>query len=164
MIKKLVIVIILGLIALFLQGMFLPLFLGDHYSPNLVTVLVVFIAMNYRDQQGLFLMFVLGLLVDLAFAELLGLWPSAYVTVFVVLLLLSQHLFVESRMVVFLAVFACSIITEVAYLTGSGRLASVDLNFTFQLIVTTTLAGVFGVFIFPWLQKIIPSVDGRRRY
>lgn len=164
MIKKLVVFMLVAFSLLLVQGLLLPLVLGERFSPNLITVLVVFIAMYHSNQLGLFMVFLLGLLLDLTYAELLGLWPTAYVVAFTILLLLSQHLFVESRMVVFLAVGFCSLITELVYLLVSGKLPMLDPTFLAQGLLISIITGVIGVLIFPWLQKLLPNADARKRY
>jgi rod shape-determining protein MreD len=164
MIKKLTMAFLCGMGLLLIQNLLLPLFLGDRFAPNLITILVVFITMYHSNQLGLFIVFLLGVLLDLTYAELLGVWSGAYIVTFSVLLLLSQHLFVESRMVVFIATTFCALLTEVLYLLISGKFPLLDPLFVLQGLLISIITGGIAIVLFPMLQILLPDADARKRY
>ena len=164
MIRKITVAFLCGMGLLLIQNLFLPIFLGERFSPNLITIMVVFLAMYHSNQLGLFIVFLLGILLDLTYAELLGVWSGSYIVTFSVLLLLSQHLFVESRMVVFIATTFCALLTEVMYLLISGKFPLLDPLFVLQGLLISVITGFASIVLFPILQKILPDTDARKRY
>jgi rod shape-determining protein MreD len=91
--------LLLGVLSLLIQGVLLHLGLPEYLVPQLVVLLVVFLAFYEASVAGSFLAFVLGLLLDLSSAEALGPWAGACVTVFGIFALLSQRLFIDSPLV-----------------------------------------------------------------
>ncbi len=103
----------LGLIAILIQGAVLKSIFPSLIIPNLILILVVYLAFYEPTPFGSVLVFLLGLEFDLSSAKLLGPWAGAFVVVFILFSLLSQRLFVES-------VLAAIVVTFVAALVASG--------------------------------------------
>lgn len=115
-IRRPLLVLLFGLIFVLLQGMFRHLVGEGVPVPNLVLLLVVFLALHEGSLAGAVLAFLLGLELDLASGVLVGPWAGACVASFGVLASVSQRIFIDSRFVAVLAAFACSIISSVLYL------------------------------------------------
>jgi rod shape-determining protein MreD len=110
-VKKIFFVLIFGMLAVYLQGSVLRIFLPEFLVPDLMLSLVVFLAFYENSAFGAFLAFILGLQFDLYAGQQLLVGPTAgaLVAVFGMLSSLSQRIFVES---VF-AIFIVSIVSAV---------------------------------------------------
>ena len=115
MINRLVLIgfVLLCVIA---QGLLRHLGLPVWMIPQTVVVCVVFLAFYDRSGPGAVTAFVVGLLLDLSSATLLGPWAGACVMVFAVLAFLSQRLFVESIMVGMLVTALSAVAVGCAYI------------------------------------------------
>jgi rod shape-determining protein MreD len=104
-----------GLLAVFLQGTLLKQLFPMGAGPDIVLTLVVFTAFFQATLRGAFLAFILGLLVDLSSATIVGPRAGAYVFIFGFLSSLSQRLFIESSFAVAGSAFAASLVAQFVY-------------------------------------------------
>lgn len=100
---------------MFLQGTLLKQLFPLGAGPDLVLTLVVFIAFFQASMRGAALVFILGLLVDLSSATIIGPRAGAYIFVFGFLSSLSQRLFIESSFAVLGSTFAASLVAQFVY-------------------------------------------------
>lgn len=107
-----VIIMLLGLVAVFLQSTLFKQIFPMGAGPDLVLVLVVFISFFQASMRGAVLAFCLGLLVDLGSVTILGPRAAAYVFVFGFLSSLSQRLFIESSFAVIGSTFCASLVAQ----------------------------------------------------
>ena len=115
--RRSLLVIILGLIAIFVQGTVLRAIGPAWVVPNLLVIIVVFLGFYESSVRGATLAFLLGLELDFANGLLVGPWAGAFVVSFGILASLSQRIFVESPLAAVIATFACSIVSAVVYFT-----------------------------------------------
>ena len=71
------------------------------YLPNLIPILIVFLAFYRRSPDALFLVVITGLIADFATADLLGPRIISAVIVYLIFQKVSANLFLNSRLVVF---------------------------------------------------------------
>jgi rod shape-determining protein MreD len=109
-------VVLLSFIAIFVQGSVAPLFLSAQFSPNLMVILIVFLAFHFRGVSALISVFLLGLQFDLFTGTLLGPWAGAFSAVFLIIHLLTPRLFVESQLVVATTAAVASAASSIVYL------------------------------------------------
>ena len=110
-------VLLIGLTLIFFQGTIMHALLPAAVTPNLLIVLVVFLAFYEATVFGTVLVFVLGVILDMYSSSLLvGPWAAAFVTVFGVLALLSQRIFVESFWAAVLSGLLASLLSDLVYL------------------------------------------------
>ena len=157
-----------GLAGLIIQGSVLKVILPFNAVPNLVLILVVFLAFYRNRLDGPFFAFMLGLEYDLFGSHLLlGPNASAAVVVYFVVTSFSKRLFVESSftfaMVVLVASFLnhaiASVITSQFIPTES--LWSVLLRYSpFEAIVSAIVAPL----VFKYLKKFLVRADQGRTH
>jgi len=146
--RKIVLILVLGLLALFIQGTLLkslePAFM---IVPNLFLVLVCFLAFYEVSVLGAVLAFVLGLELDIASNLLLGPWAASFIAVYGMLSSISQRVFVESVVAVFLGVLCSCILATFIYLVivfqfqpTVGNLLSYSLTLMVEALLTAVLA------------------------
>ena len=115
--RRSLLVLVLGLIAIFIQGTVLRAISPAWVVPNLLVIIVVFLGFYEASVRGATLAFILGLELDFANGLLVGPWAGAFVVSFGILASLSQRIFVESPLAAIIAVFACSIVSAIVYFT-----------------------------------------------
>jgi rod shape-determining protein MreD len=109
-------VMLLSFAAIFIQGSVAPLLLPAHLSPNLMVILIVFIAFHFRGISALISVFLLGLQFDLFTGTLLGPWAGSFSAVFLIIHLLTPRLFVDSQIVVATTTAVASAASSIVYL------------------------------------------------
>jgi rod shape-determining protein MreD len=152
-----------GLVALFIQGALLHCGLRPYLMPQLVTLLVVYLAFHEVSTVVTFVVFGLGLLLDFSSAILVGPWAGGLVAIYGVLAVLSQRLFVESSFVVSITAFFAAIAADVLYLGLAYQYqpdgSSYPVDAIGQAFVTALIAPVvFGVLSRILRRKIVNPV------
>jgi cell shape-determining protein MreD len=109
-------IIALSFLAVFLQGSVAPLVLPAQCCPNLMIILIVFIAFFFRGISALLSVFFLGLQFDLFTGTLLGPWAGAFSAVFLIIHILTPRLYVDSKMVVAITSAVASAASSIVYL------------------------------------------------
>ena len=106
---------IAGVVAVFLQGTLVKQLFPLGAGPDIVLILVVFISFFQATLRGALLAFLLGLLVDLSSATILGPRAGAYIFIFGFLSSISQRLFIESNLAVLGSAFCASLVAQFVY-------------------------------------------------
>jgi len=113
--KKTFLILFLGLLAIFFMGTVVKMVSPEWIAPNLIAVLLVYLAFYEVNVFGAVLSFLLGLELDLGSGLLLGPWAAACVLVYVILAFSSCRVFIESHLVVAFATFLGSILAAIIY-------------------------------------------------
>lgn len=122
------IVLIIGLLSLFLQGtVFKTLLPESSIVPNLMLIVVAYLAFHEASVLGLLLSFMLGLLFDLGSGALLGPWAGAFVVVFMLLTSMTQRIFVDSPLTAFVAVLLGALVAQGIYLGLYAQFRTLEL-------------------------------------
>lgn len=159
---------IVSFVAIFIQGTLLKLIApGSMVVPNMLLLLVGFLAFYEVSIFGAVLSFCIGLTLDLSSGLLLGPWGAAFVSVYGMLSALSQRLFVESPLASFVAMFFSSILASFVYLVivlQFQPLVSHKLSFSWLLLVEAIFTAVLAPFAF-WALRwaLLPSASSGSR-
>lgn len=154
--RKILVILVLGLIAIFVQGTMLKsLAPGAIIVPNLFLVLVAFLAFYEVSVFGAILVFILGLELDVASNVLLGPWAASLVAVYGILSSVSQRVFVESTLAIFLGVLCACILATFVYLVivfqFQPRVGGL-LSYTLTLLVEALFSAILAPLIFGALK------------
>jgi len=114
-IKRLVLLLLIGLVAMLIQATLLKPLLPASLVPNLAVCLVVFLAFYEVTPLGALFAFLLGLELDFFSGLLLGPWAGSFTVVFVLFSLLSQRIFVESNLAAAVVVVASTFLVNIVY-------------------------------------------------
>jgi rod shape-determining protein MreD len=147
---------ILGLYLQTLVGFYLPSL--DYLRPNLLCILVVFVALHEPTAAGAFLAFFVGTLFDLASGSVIGPWAGAFVLVFGLLSAVTQQLFVQSILTVVAAVFFSSVLGTLSYQLLSFEMVSPSHRSFWGVLVEATVTAAIAPLVFGVLRKFF----GRR--
>lgn len=147
----------LGLISILVQGTVFKSVIPGFFAPNLLLVLLVYIAFYEVSAFGAVLAFLLGLEFDVHLGMLLGPWAGSFVLVFGILALLSQRIFVQSSLVVFIAVLVSCLGSNIFYLGLRYPFIPVGWEAVSTVVYEGLLTAVLSPFLFPLLRKIIPK-------
>jgi rod shape-determining protein MreD len=126
--------------AVVLQTSVLPVYLENAFRPDLLLIIMVFVALRGSIEAGIPLSWTLGLLKDVFSGLYLGLNAFTFLLIFLLIKSVSERLYAESG---FLFVITVAVAT----------LISVSADFLLLLMFTTTqgIAYTIGVTIFPHL-------------
>ncbi len=129
--------------------------------PQCLVVSVVFLAFYECSIVAALMAFVLGLLLDVASGLSIGPWAGAYVFVFGFFTLLSQRLFIESRIVALVASGVATIMATLVFCLLGVNAASIGFGQLFGQGIVTALSAPL---VFPILHKIWRQglTDGHR--
>jgi rod shape-determining protein MreD len=168
-VRKLFLILALGVVALLIPGTVLKSINPALVAPNFILILLVYLAFYEGRPSDAFLAFLLGLELDLGSLTLLGPWAGSYVIVFAVLVVFSQRIYIESRLVVFIVVFLAVVVGDFLYL-GLLSLVYSARPMNGGALVTVLLEGVFSAFfgalLFPPLGRLLgrPEREGAPRW
>jgi rod shape-determining protein MreD len=125
----------IGLLLVIAQGLLHHLGLPTWVLPQGLVTCVVFLAFYDCSVLGVATAFLLGILLDLTSATLVGPWAAAFVAVYLGLTFLSQRLFVESPLVAMMVTGVSMMVAGSIYLL---------LAFEYQAISGGDLATLLG--------------------
>lgn len=162
-VRKILVVLLIGFIAIFVQGTVLRPFIHASMIPNFALVAVVFLGLHEVTVLGAVLAFLLGVELDLFSGIFLGPWAGSFTLVFGLLALVAQRVFLESALTIFVSVLVSSIVSNLVYLVlilqfrpVSGELLTISFV---EALVTAIVAPVF-FRVLSWL--LIPKADSQR--
>ena len=137
--------IIIALVLLMLQSILFHVGLPAWATPQGLLVCVVFLAFYEFSIAGVFLAFVLGLLLDMSSGIALGPWAGAYTLIYAVFAFLSQRLFVESRVVAMVVVAGATLLAGGVFLALAYEYQVLSRDDVFTLVgqgVTSAIATI----------------------
>ena len=149
----------LGVVALFLQSVW-------HYvcpeyivpvAPNVLAILLVFIAFHYPTALGACMAFLIGFEFDIWSGRILGPHATALVSVFLPLALASQRMFIESAVTIVLSTVFAVFVGNLVYALVAGCFIAVEpLGFVVfkRLGLEALITAVVAVPIMPGLVNI----------
>lgn len=146
------------LIGLVLQTSVLRNIIPFGMVPNFALIMLVHIAFFWQRQSAVWLVFLLGLLVDLfGSAELLGPHASAAVAVYLGITIISKRLYMESDVTILVVVFCASLLNTLVVaivhnqFKDDSSVASIMLNHApFEAVGSA----IFAWLVFALLKKM----------
>ena len=115
-VRRVLLILLAGMVALFIQGTLLKSIFPQFVMPNLVLSLIVFLAFYEISPLGAGLAFLLGLQLDMYGGLMLGPWAGSFVAVFALFAFLSQRLFVDTPVAAGLIALVACVLADFIYL------------------------------------------------
>lgn len=148
----------LVLVALVIQVSVLPVFLLPAFKPNLLLVIMVFVALRSSFEVGFPLSWLLGLLNDVVSGLYLGLNAITFLIIFLVIRSISDRLYADSAFLFVLAVagvtfasFTLNLLLLVMLTASPGIAYSMVLDIVPRLLVNSFVASL--VTLFPGFDR-----------
>jgi rod shape-determining protein MreD len=156
MLKTILLFFVIFVLGIFFEGTFVKAIFPQFVMPDLVIVLVIFLALKQRDLQGLIASFFLGLGNDFASAIYVGPHAAAFVCVYVFILSTSSRIFAEHAV----ALFSLGALAVVVKWCVIGAILSVyttdnifQLQFLLIVICEAILTGIMTAIFFRLLRS-----------
>ena len=153
--NRFVVIILLGLVSIFAESVLLWSAVPSYLSPHILIVLVAYLAFFEVGPAGSVTAFVLGLMMDLSSAFLLGPWAGACVAVYGCLAVLSHRLFIESALVACVVGFAGSLGADVLYHVISYEFRPAGVHFLVEAIPRAAITAVLAPLLFSCFRKVM---------
>ena len=158
-------VLLVGLIAIFIQGSVLKSILPDFLVPNFLISIVVFLAFYENSPFGALLVFILGIQFDLYLGHPLLVGPSAgsFVAVYGLLSSLSQRLFVESGFAIFFVTLFSAILNSMVHAVLVFEFNSSAVRFLSSSLITAFITALVTPFMFRFLGTFLRRNVGQAK-
>ena len=156
--KRCILVLLLGLLAIFVQSTLLKAILPQMVIPNFLLILLVFLAFYETSLAGVITAFLLGLEFDLHGGILLGPWAGSFVAVYCALASLSQRIFVDSALAAFTVVLFSSFLSSFIFVVLVFEFQPVQLGLMYTAFIEALLNG----FLAPPLMALLRKYMTRR--
>ena len=159
---KVVKIVLLALLALALQVTVFPAYIRDPFKPNLMIVLITYLALRGNlVLTGGVLAYTLGLAQDCYSGIYLGLNGFTFLFIYVLLRKIADQLYTDSNQLMVVVVFIATVVNGVLQLlllllfyAASGTYASVVSGLIPQALVNALAASLlFGLFPFVQLEE-----------
>jgi rod shape-determining protein MreD len=146
------------LLALVLQTSVIPVFVRLSFKPDLLLVIMVFIALRTSFQIGAPLSWLIGILNDVGSGLYLGLQAASFLVVFLIIKNISDRLYADSAILFVLAVagvtFACfsiNLVMLVLFTSSPGIAYSMIYDLVPRLLTNSFVASL--VTLFPGFDR-----------
>jgi rod shape-determining protein MreD len=155
-----------GLVFMLLQTTIFPRFLPPELRPNLLLILVIYLALSESFLRAAFLTLLLGALQDVFCGSTLGLYVTVQLAVFLLIRLFSGRLNVESRLLLLGLVGAGTILQT--FLLGFLLITFAEAGSVFWIllhdlptqILSNLLAGWLLLFVLLRFQPLLGTREG----
>lgn len=164
--KGLLIYLFCGLLFMLLQTTIFPRFLPPEMRPNLLLILVIYLGLSESFLRAAFLTLLLGALQDVFSGATLGLYATVQLTVFLLVRIFSDHLNVESRLLLLGLISAGTVLQTLLlcfFLTTfaeAGAVLGILLPDLPIMILFNLLAGCVLLVFFLKLQPLLGTRQG----
>ena len=149
---------IAGVLGLILQGSLLRKLLPFDLVPNIAVILIFHIAFFWQRQYAVWLVFFLGLLVDLfGSTPILGPHASAAVLIYLLITVVSKRLYMESTLTLLVVVFSASLLNSLVVSLIHNQFTEAESLWTVMLRHAPFEAAgsaIFGYLVFLVLKKM----------
>lgn len=146
------------LLALILQTSVIPVFVRPSFKPDLLLVIMVFIALRTSFQIGAPLSWLIGILNDVTSGLYLGLQAASFLAVFMIIKNISDRLYADSAILFVLAVagvtFACftiNLLMLVLFTASPGIAYSMITDLVPRILINSFVASL--VTLFPGFDR-----------
>lgn len=149
-------IVLVTLLAVFLQAAVFGTFFPRWMVPNLCIVIVVFLGIFESTMLGAALAFMVGLALDLSSGQLVGPWSGASVTVFGLLAQFGRRLFVDSTIAIGIVVFVSCMVGSVVYLflLSQFRVEFGDI-FSLTMLGSSLMGALASPLVFSTLRRFL---------
>jgi rod shape-determining protein MreD len=115
---------------------FLPAWMG---APDLIFLLVVYLAYHYDFVKGAVLVFFMGLLLDIYSGILVGIYPTIYLVIFFFLKILSRHVANETTYQAPLVVISYLFNTSAIFIIASLFAPAAEIDWSWRAMLLQLL-------------------------
>lgn len=166
MLRRILSILAIGFLAVLVQGTLLKGLFPQLVVPGLVLILVLYLAFYETNIFGTFLVFGLGLLLDMCGGILIGPWAGSFVFVYGVTAFISQRIFAESFVALVVTSFVASLVSNFIYAALTVQVMHSHFNQYWIFLVEALLTAVVCPFIFSFLKIVLQSREVRsaRKY
>ncbi len=156
LVKRTALILLLGLVAVWVQGGVLRSIVSDNgIVPNLILILVVYLAFYEANPFGALLAFLLGFEFDLLSGVRLGPWAGSFVLLFGLLSCFAQRIFVESLLATAVVVFFSSLVVSLVYFLCTYELHPLSSSRGGYILIEALLTAVLAPIVFKLLRLIV---------
>lgn len=156
-VKKLFLTVFASLVCILIQGTILRTFFPSSYLPNLLIGVLVYISFVEISVLGVFLAFLVGLILDVFSSHLLGAWAGAFVVVFFIFSLFAQRVYVGSAVILMAAGAFASAIASAMYIFITAPYSEE----VFQSFAVVGYEALFSAFTTPLLFAVMKRLHKR---
>ena len=155
-IRNTILISFLGLFFILIQGSIFKSILPAMLVPNLVISLVVFLAFYENSPFGALLSFLLGLQIDFYSGQLLLVGPTAgaYVARFGLIASLSQRIFVDSGLAVFIVTVMAGVASTLIYTVLVYEFNKAGVGLIPVSLVSSLVTAIFTPALFRFLRVL----------
>lgn len=158
MMRTIVIFFLTACLGLLLQATLVHSISPSAISPDFIVVLVLYLALNYRNIWGLLGVFALGLLADFASAQFVGPYAAGAVAAYSLVLFISDKVFAERTAAVIILGIVSSAVRALTYLVL--LLIYVDVNlFRLDVIAKVLLEALLTGLVAPFVFRLLQSME-----
>lgn len=155
-------VLLLGLAAILIQGTVLRGIAPSLVMPNLMVILVVYLAFYQQNLLGVFTAYLLGLEFDFCSGKLIGPWAGAFVATYAAIHALSFRMFIESGFSAFFTAGIASVVANSVYLLFALDSTQLSFGMFLEILIEALLTGALAPFVFVGLKWILVPMAERR--
>jgi rod shape-determining protein MreD len=144
---------LLILAAIIIQTSLLPVFIRSPFKPDLLLVIMVFVALRGSSETGAPLAWLLGMLNDICSGLYLGLNAATFLISFFVIKSISDRLYADSAILfvltvagVTLATFALNLLLIIMFTTSPGIVYSMISDIIPRLLMNSFIASIVAAF------------------
>ncbi len=146
------------LFAVIIQSVLIPDFPSVRIWSDLFFYLIIILGLRFRFATGLIMVVVLGYIADAMSAAPYGVSTVSYLATLIFIRHVRANIFLESRLALFLWVFAFSVFRQVVQLitlSVIGRTIDIHLAMMVWLPVQALWDATLGLILIPLLEKMI---------
>jgi rod shape-determining protein MreD len=161
--RKVLVFIVVGMLLLSIQSALRSLLPSlSHFCPNLVLIVVVYLALYEGHPSAPFLAFFLGLVIDCSTGVVLGPWAGASVAVYLLLSSVSQGIFLDNFLSIAILAFVTSIVGVFAYAALNYKAITVNGVFLLGMFGESFTNALFAPLIFSLMERVERRLGLRR--
>ena len=161
--KKAILILFLAALAILLLGTVLKTIFPTIVIPNLLAVLLVYLAFYEANAFGAAMAFCIGAELDFCSGLLLGPWAGAYVVAFIIVVLCSRRVFIESSIVIFVVTLISSLIT-VCYHHFIISLVNEEISYDWSVFKVAFLEALLGAIFAPLILPLFRRKKNHKKH
>jgi rod shape-determining protein MreD len=153
--RKIILLLLVSIILLSLQSAFRSF--APKLSilcPNLLIVLVVYLALYEQHVRGSFLVFCIGLIIDISSSTILGPWAGAAVIIYLLLGSVAQGIFLDSAISIGVITFVSSLVATFSFALLNYKVLSINQAFFVDMIGESLATALCSPLVFLSLKKL----------
>jgi rod shape-determining protein MreD len=157
---KALLAVLYALVAIALQGILGHLGLVDRFIPQFLLIFVVYLSFVEANAFGCVMSFIVGLLLDLSSAVLIGPWAGSFVVIFCVLALLSRRLFIDSGLAAMVITFASVVVANILFSLFGSEYPALTVEYPQKVLGQALITALIAPLVLGILSRRWRRVNG----